>query len=46
MTEKHISHNEMVEIVAEQFKTDAEATAYLNEHPRFYINSGFPTATL
>jgi hypothetical protein len=36
MTDKDISHDEMVEIVAEQFKTDAEANAYLNEHPMLY----------
>src|SRR5687768_6693435 len=36
MTDKDISHDEMVEVVSRQFKTDAEATTYLNQHPLLY----------
>jgi hypothetical protein len=36
MTDKDISHDEMVEIVSQQFKIGAEALEYLNQHPMLY----------
>ena len=36
MTDKDISHDEMVEVVSQQFKIGAEAAEYLNQHPMLY----------
>ena len=36
MTDKDISHDEMVELVSQHFKIGAEAAEYLNQHPMLY----------
>ena len=36
MTDKDVSHAEMVEAVAQQFDVDAEAAEFLNQHPHLY----------
>jgi hypothetical protein len=36
MTDKDISHDEMVEVVSQQFKIESEAAEYLNQHPMLY----------